>query len=133
MQRSVAAIFQTFKVSPHLVRLPTGILRQMGDVFPIRIVGIDQYLGVMGGAASESTGPWIKPASPLGAVLRIEPLLVVIRVMTNIKVPFHGAVFGGKGMERRNVVVSGQAVRIRLNRIAALEFSRVSAGFEQDD
>ena len=36
-------------------------------------------------------------------------------------------------MERRNVVISGQAVRFRLNRIATFEFSRVSTCLKQYD
>src|SRR5271165_3161196 len=133
MPGPMLTIFQTLKVRPHFVRPPTGILRQIGNVFPIRIVRIDQYLGVVGCTSSEGPGSWIQHAILLLTVLRIQPLLAVIGVMTNIEVPLHGAVFGGKRVERRNIVVSRQAVRIRLDSIAALEFSRISPRFEQYD
>src|SRR5262252_8100678 len=99
MQRSVAAILHTLKIRPHFVRLPTRILRKFSDIVPVGIMGIDQDLRVVGGASSQRSSPWIKNSIAILAVLGIATLLVLIRVVTDVEVPFDCPVFGRKSME----------------------------------
>src|SRR6202047_2046829 len=105
MQRPVMAILQAFKIRPHPVRLPTRILRKFSDIVPVGIVGIDQDLRVVGGASSQSSSPWIKNSIAILVVLGVAILLLIVRIMTNVEVPFYGAVFRRKRMESGDIVV----------------------------
>src|SRR5436309_2013852 len=112
-QRPVTAVLQAFEVPAHVVRVPTGILCQLLNVLPILVVGVNQNLGVVGGASTQGAGTRIENSiNSLAIVLADElPIPLVlgdIRVVVDKKVPFHALVFRSKSMKCRHVIGEGQ-------------------------
>ena len=92
----------------------------------------------MGGASAQCPGAWVQDsvyglALKFLEVLRIEPLLLGVGVMTDKEVPLQGFVFRRKAVEGRDVVVVRQPIYVRLNRISSAQLSRIATGFEHRD
>src|SRR6266852_6909204 len=120
VERAVMAVFHSLEVSPHAFAPPARIAGKLGDVVPIRVVGTNQDHGIVSGASTQCTGARIQHAIHMLAlevfeVLWIEPLLIVISIVTNKEIPLHSFVFRSKAMKSRYVVVVGQPIYIRLN------------------
>ncbi len=77
----------------------------------------------MRGAAAERAGPRVQ--DPLRAALAVAPLLRVVGIVADEKIPAHRRVFGGKRVKRRHLVIFGQP--------GGLGVQRIAAGFEQND
>src|SRR5712692_2369078 len=102
-QWMIMAVFQALEVRPHAFRAPARIAGKSGDIVPIRVVGTNQDHGIVGGASTQCTGARIQHAIHMFAlevfeVLWIEPLLIVISIVTNKEIPLHSFVFRSKAM-----------------------------------
>jgi hypothetical protein len=66
-------------------------------------------------------------------VVEVAPLQLVAGVMADEEVPAERLVLGRERVERRHVVVVGQAILARRRAVAADELPGVAAGFQQED
>jgi hypothetical protein len=125
-ERIVPAVFDPLKVAPHRLGAPRGVAGEIGDVVPVLVAGRDQDQRVVGRAAAERPRARIPHAILGGDEVRIAPLLRIVGIVPDEKIPAHGRVLGRERMEGGDVVVGG----IGIARIpSGLEHEHRVAGF----
>jgi hypothetical protein len=107
------------------------MLRQLGDVVPIRVMRIDHDHRVVRRASAERAGARVPHA-----VFRLDELVVlfllrVVRIVADEEVPFHRLVFGRHRVKGGDFVVFRQAVLA--DRPVTLQVLRIAPRFQQQD
>ena len=105
------------------------------DRVPVGVRRSDQDQRIMRGAAAQAGGardraPRPPAAPPSRAIRRIAFALRQVGVVVHEEMPGDGLVFRRERVERRNVVVVGQAVLVVARRVAAGQFVRIAAGLQ---
>src|ERR1700688_4269135 len=85
---AVMTVLHTLEVLPHLFRLPTWIIGELSDVFPVRAIRTNQNHGIVSRAATQSASSRvIDPVHGLALELRnvigIKSLLSFVAIVTN--------------------------------------------------
>src|SRR5260370_40798638 len=97
VQWPVVAVLHALEILPHLFRLPTWIVSEFGDVFPVRTIRTNQNHGIVSRATAQRAGsriidPVYRLALELRKVVRIKLLLSYVAIVTDKEVPFHGLI-----------------------------------------
>ena len=122
-QRAIAAILQPLPVPPHIGGAPGRIAGQRGDAVPVAVMRRYQDHRIVRGAAAQRAGTRVQ--NPLRTALAVAPLLCVVGIMADEKIPAHRRMFGGERVKCRHLVGFGQP--------GGLGVQRIAARFEQND
>src|ERR1700678_580414 len=133
---SIVTVLQPLEICAHLVSLPGRVAGKLRDLIPIRIMGIDQDHGIVGGATAESACPRIQhsvnpTAIPLLPVLRVLALAHIVAVVAYEEIPFHRVVLRSEWMKARNVIVLWKPVGGWVEWISAAKIPGVPTRFHQ--